>query len=46
MVLAMGMGPMSGWGRGYCRPRGFGARRMGFDGYGRGVEDLVLGVTI
>lgn len=34
----MGMGPMTGWGRGYCRPRGFGARRVDFGyGYGRGV---------
>lgn len=29
----MAMGPRTGWGRGYCRPRGFGIRRMNF-GYG------------
>lgn len=32
----MGIGPITGWGRGYCRSRGFGAGRMGY-GYGRGI---------
>ncbi|MCF6464373.1 DUF5320 domain-containing protein [Clostridium sp. Cult2] len=31
----MGMGPMTGWGRGYCGVRRYGARRMSY-GYGRG----------
>lgn len=33
----MGMGPMTGWGRGYCRPRGIGGRGMGY-GYGYGYR--------
>ena len=34
----MGMGPMTGRGMGYCRPRGYDSRRVGFNcGYGRGM---------
>ena len=34
----MGMGPMTGWGRGFCRPRGYRGRGAGLGyGYGRGV---------
>ncbi|HSH34912.1 DUF5320 domain-containing protein [Schnuerera sp.] len=34
----MGMGPMTGWGRGYCRPRRYGFGRMNYGyGYGRGL---------
>lgn len=35
----MGMGPMTGWGKGYCGARIYGARRMGYGyNYGRGFR--------
>lgn len=34
----MGMGPMTGWGRGYCRAGGYPRGRMGYGyGYRRGL---------
>ncbi|NLW23086.1 MAG: DUF5320 domain-containing protein [Tissierellia bacterium] len=39
----MGIGPMTGWGRGYCRPWAFGGRRRGL-GYGYGFRAFGRGM--